>query len=257
MDALTLLTTGFNGWLAKRTGPSEGSSVTQGLRLDVFASSMRVTKPIAGVLKELAGGAKKPTSTDPGQVITDLVTTGLVGRADPGECRITELGTRVLARWTDLGVADKEPISELPRQVVLVDCGIAAGIAVYVDAYRCWREMLGLSPAADWFKDPLAIYMVSYLNADENGFNPWKTIVANRAKLVGIDPADWDAWADATPQPSGWNKTRGRKLIDAAKGFAARYAGRVTFCMALEARRLASDGIDVSTAISGWEVPHA
>lgn len=257
MNALTLLTTGFEAWLEERTGPSRGSTVTQGLRLDVFTTSMRDTKPISADLHQLADGAQVPAASDVTQRITDLIPTALVERTKPGECRLTEFGTRVLADWTVLGVDNDQPIAELARQVVLVDRGIAAREEVYVDAYRCWSQMLSLGAAIDWFNDPLALYMVSYLNADEDGFNPWKTIVANQAVLVGIDAADWDAWADATPKPSGWQKSHGRKLLDAAQSLAARFVGRVTFCMALEAHRLASSGVDVATAIADWEVPHA
>lgn len=254
MDALTLITAGFESWLEKRTS---GSTVTQGLRLDVFTTSMRDTKPIAANLRQLVSGAQAPSSTDVAQRITDLTTPALVERTAPGQCRITDLGRRVLDAWRDLRVDNDDSVGELVRQVALVDHGIGAGTAVYVDAYRCWQEMLTLHPASEWFEDPLALYMVSYLNADEDGYNPWKAIAANRAALVGISDVAWNNWADNTTQPQGWAKTMGRKLIDPAQSAARRFAGRVTFCMALEARRLAVAGVDVPTAISGWEVPLA
>lgn len=95
MDALTVLT-GLSSWLVERTGPNETSRLSQGIRLDVFATSMRVTKQIPGNLKVLAAGGTL-TGGDVAQRITDLVPTGLVERSDTS-CVITDLGRRIAAQ---------------------------------------------------------------------------------------------------------------------------------------------------------------
>lgn len=180
MDAITLLTSAFDSWLVERTGPNENSRTTQGVKLDVFATSMRDSKPIAANLRELADGAATVTAPDVNQRITDLVGTGLVMRADGG-CAITPVGRTVLERWRRLGVDTDATADELIRQTVLVDTGIRQGINAYVGARDFWAECVELHPAASWFSNADALYMVSYLNyTDSAGYNPWRLIQAAR-----------------------------------------------------------------------------
>lgn len=257
MDALTLLTTSFSGWLVNRTGPNEGSRTRQGVKLDVFATSMRDSKPIAANLAELeVGGAI--THTDPGQRITDLAGTGLVERDGGGGCTPTTFGAIVLNRWRELGVDDGDTQNELIRQTVLVDEGIMQGPAVYREARQFWGELVRIHPAEDWFANTEALYMVSYLNyEDDQGYNPWVVIRAAGANLLATTSVQWETWAAATSTPVGWTKTCGEKLLAAVRQAATRYVGRVNFCMALDVRRRALEGVDVAASISHWSVPHA
>jgi hypothetical protein len=257
MDAITLLTTAFDSWLVERTGPNENSRTTQGVKLDVFATSMRDSKPIAANLRELAEGATTVTAPDVNQRITDLVGTSLVTRTDGG-CSLTPLGRSVLERWRSLEVDTDATADELIRQTVLVDAGIRHGAHAYVAARDFWNECIELHPATSWFSNADAMYMVSYLNhTDSAGYNPWRVIQALRADVALVTGADWDTWAASTATPPGWSKTAGEKLVAAARSAASRYVGRVNFCMALEARRTALAGEDVTAAISEWNVPHA
>lgn len=255
MDALTVLT-GLSSWLIERTGPNENSRLQQGIKLDVFATSMRVTKQIPGNLKALATG-NPLTGSDVAQRITDLVPTGLVERSGTS-CVITGLGRTVLSRWETLGVDNEDAKKELVRQAVLVDEGIRSGAPVYVGARDFWSELVTLHPAEQWFANPLALYLVSYLNTpDSKGYNPWAVIRAGGANMVDVTEAQWDAWATTTGTPSGWTKSAGVKLLDTAKSAATRYVGRVNFCMALEARRQALLGESIPVIAASWIVPHA
>lgn len=257
MDAIALFTGAFAQWLVERTGPNEGSRTRQGVKLDVFATSMRDSKVIAGNLAELDHGAATVTAPDVDQRITDLAGTALVARTDTG-CAITPFGRAVLTRWQALGVATDQTDDELVRQTVLVDEGIRSGIPLYTKARDFWSQCVEVHSASAWFGNTDAIYMVSYLNqADGAGYNPWFVIRATDASVVDVSASDWDAWAVNTPQPPGWSKTTGEKLVAAVRNAATRYVGRVNFCMALEARRLALAGIDVGASISDWIVPHA
>lgn len=257
MHAITLFTDAFTRWLIERTGPNEGSSTRQGVKLDVFATSMRDSKVIAANLRELDQGATTVTAPDVNQRITDLTATALVARTTGG-CEITEFGRQVLRRWEALGVDTGMTDDELIRQTALVDEGIRCGTPIYVNARDFWTECIDLHPALDWFGNTDALYMASYLNhIDRAGYNPWVVIRATGANLVQVTPADWDAWAATTPTPTGWTKSTGEKLVAAVRNAATRYVGRVNFCMALEARRLALAGEDLETAISTWVVPHA
>lgn len=257
MDAIKLLTSAFDRWLVERTGPNENSRTTQGVKLDVFATSMRDSKPIAANLSELAQGAATVTAPDVNQRITDLVGTGLVARTDGG-CSLTQLGRSVFERWHSLGVDTDATADELIRQTVLVDAGIRHGAHAYVSAREFWNECIELHPATSWFSNADAMYMVSYLNhTDSAGYNPWRLIQALRADVAQVTGADWDTWAASTTTPPGWSKAAGEKLVAAVRSAASRYVGRVNFCMALEARRVALTGGDVTAAISDWNVPHA
>lgn len=257
MDAITLFTEAFTTWLVERTGPNEGSSTRQGVKLDVFATSMRDSKVIAANLQELDQGAATVTAPDVNQRITDLTATSLVTRT-PGGCAITDFGRQVLRRWEALGVDTSTTDDELIRQTALVDEGIRRGVPIYVNARDFWAECADLHPAVDWFGNTDALYMASYLNhADSAGYNAWLVIRATGANLVQVTPAHWDAWATTTPKPTGWTKFTGEKLVAAVRSAASRYVGRVNFCMALEARRLALAGEDLEASISTWVVPHA
>lgn len=218
---------------------------------------MRSSKFIVPNLQELAQGATTVTAPDVAQRGADLAATGLITKSGAA-CAITPFGSAVLARWGELGVDNDSTDGELIRQTVLVDAGIRRGIAVYVNARDFWAECVELHSATEWFANTDALYMVSYLNhADSAGFNPWTVIRATQSNVVEVTAADWDAWAATTDTPSGWTKTTGEKLVAAVRNAATRYVGRVNFCMALEARRLALAGEDVTAAISTWTVPHA
>lgn len=257
MDGLTVLTQGFSDWLVARTGPAASSPTRQGVKLDAFGTSMRDTKPVAANLAEVeAGGAV--THTDPTQRITDLAGTGLVERDGVGGCTLTALGRAVLEEWRRLGVADADTGNELVRQTVLVDRGIALHPNGYGPAWTFWNELVQVHAPEDWFANPQALYMVSYLNYEDNqGYNPWTVIRAVGGSLLATTNAQWDAWAAATTTPSGWSRTCGEKLLAAVRQAATRYVGRVNFCMALEARRRAVTGLDVAASIKTWSVPHA
>lgn len=258
MDALTLLTASFDAWLLERTGPTASSPTRQGVRLDVFATSMRDSKVISANLHQLSDGATTVNATDVSQRITDLAATALVDRLDGGGCSLSAFGQATLGRWVALGVDDDTTANELIRQVVLVDEGISRSIPVYVNAQRFWGELVQLQPAEEWFGNTDALYMVSYLNhADSRGYNPWSLIKAASADLVAVSAADWDTWAGTTAVPPTWTKSVGAKLVTAVRGAAARYVGRLTFCMALEARRRALAGAAIGETIGSWEIPHA
>ncbi|MCP9837279.1 hypothetical protein KBY84_07195 [Cyanobium sp. N.Huapi 1H5] len=255
MDALKVLN-GFSSWLVERTGPNENSPTRQGIKLDVFATSMRVTKQIPANLEILAVGGSL-TGGDVVQRLTDLAGTGLVERVNASYI-ITDMGRAVLGRWQALNVSDEDPAKELVRQAVLVDEGIRGGPPVYRAARDFWKNLVEIHPAEQWFANPLALYLVSYLNfTDGRGYNPWTVIQLSGASVVDITDAQWEAWADSTGTPLGWTRTTGMKMLQAARGAATRYVGRVNFCMALEARRRVLRGELVSAVALNWIVPHA
>ena len=257
MDALKLLTRDFDGWLRDRTSHQKGARISQGVKLDVFATSMRDSKPITAHLRQIEG-AGTVIHSDPTQRITDLNATGLVERTTPAQGRLTQFGTHVLAEWEHLGVDNERPECELARQVVLIDGGITFRQPNYLDAYSFWQEMLDLHPATAWFRAPIALYMVSYLNASAQGFTPWRTLHASGADVTGVSESAWQGWASGVKcVPVGWSKHPRHTLFDAASAAAKRYVGRVTFCMGLEARRLADPGVDLASELSTWMVPYA
>ena len=227
------------------------------MKLDVFTTSMRDSKQIAEHLRELREGALTVRHDDPNQRIADLNAAGLVHRTAPGQGELTDLGRVVLSGWETLGVDNGDSEDELARQVVLADAGIVAQDPKYLDAYRFWQEMLDRHPSGEWFEEPMALYMASYLNATEGGFNPWKAICLADAAIVGISQEEWISWAASTTKPQGWSKTVGEKLVNQAVDAARRYTGRVTFCMALQARLLAIEGADLRSVMSQWKIPHA
>jgi hypothetical protein len=189
----------------------------------------------------------------------DLAAAGLAEKTGTNTY-ITALGSAVLERWEQLGVADDLSEHELVRNVVLADEGLRRGIALYTRARVFWAELAELRAAEDWFDKPFALYMASYLNweDDTTGYNPWRVLRAANADPLTPDLAGWQAWGAAHGvTPAGWPRTRAEKFVSTVEGYATRYVGRVSFCMALEARRRALLGHDLFTSIAQWKVPVA
>ena len=257
MDALHALTSAFDDWLTVRTGAATNSPVKLGARLDPYGTSMRVTKQVSADLQNLRAGTPL-TVVDVTQRTADLAAADLAEKTG-ASTYITALGSAVLERWEQLGVADDLSEHELVRNVVLADEGLRRGVALYTRARVFWAELVALRPAEDWFSNPFALYMASYLNWEDeaSGYNPWRVLLAAKADPLTPDLAGWQDWASHTVTPAGWPRTRGEKFVSTVEGYATRYVGRVSFCMALEARRRALIGGDLSTSIAPWKVPVA
>lgn len=257
MNMLQAVTSAFDDWLAARTGAATNSRVRLGARLDPYGTSMRVTKQVSADLQNLRAGAPL-TVGDVTQRAADLGTAGLVKKTG-AHTYITAFGRAVLERWEQLEVADDVSEHELVRNVVLADEGLRRGVALYTRARVFWAELTELRAAEEWFGNPFALYMASYLNWDDEatGYNPWRVLRAVKADPLMPDLAGWNEWAKHTVKPAGWTRTRGEKFVSTVEGYATRYAGRVSFCMGLEARRRALLGEDLSTSISQWKVPVA
>lgn len=257
MNALQALTSAFDTWIVARTGTATNSPVKLGARLDPYGTSMRVTKQVSADLQNLRAGMPL-TVNDVTQRTADLGAADLAEKTG-GNTYITAFGTAVLERWEQLGVADDLSEHELVRNVILADEGLRRGIALYSRARVFWAELVELRPAEEWFANPFALYMASYLNWEDEstGYNPWHVLRAVKADPLAPDLAGWQAWASTTVQPTGWPRTRGAKFVSTVEGYASRYAGRVSFCMGLEARRRALLGEDLATSISQWKVPVA
>lgn len=257
MDALQAVTSAFDDWLVVRTGAATNSPVKLGARLDPYGTSMRVTKQVSADLQNLRAGTPL-TVGDVTQRTADLAAADLAEKSG-ANTYITALGSAVLERWEQLGVADDVSEHELVRNVVLADEGLRRGIALYTRARVFWAELVELRPAEDWFDNPFPLYMVSYLNWEDgaSGYNPWRVVRAANADPLAPGLAGWQQWAAHTVTPTGWPRTRGEKFVSTVEGYATRYVGRVSFCMALEARRRALLGDDLSTSIAPWKVPVA
>jgi len=257
MDALKALSSAFDDWLTVRTGAAPNSAVRLGARLDPYGTSMRVTKQVSADLQSLRAGTPL-TVADVTQRTSDLAAAGLVEKSGENTY-ITAFGTAVLERWEQLGVADDSSEHEIVRNVVLADEGLQRGIALYSRARVFWAELVEVRSAEDWFNNPFALYLASYLNWEDEstGYNPWRVLRAVKADPLKPDLAGWKEWADNTDTPPGWPRTRGEKFISTVEGYATRYAGRISFCMGLEARRCALLGYDLSTSVAQWKVPVA
>lgn len=221
---------GFRDWLLSVTGVAR---ISQGQRLDPFATSMRVFKQASGWLLAIERGEQPEARGGGGrqQNVTDLQSAELVVR-DGGTVMLTPLGGAVLARWRDCGITTDEDQHELARCVAVVGLAIRLGISGYVKMVEFWRELRELTDVDQLLGSPHAMYMASYLNQEVGGYNPWPVLRANATDFVN-EAADWEAIKAAYPGQRNVTDAV-EKLKERVVGLETRATGRIAFCRAME-----------------------
>lgn len=239
---------GFQDWLLRVAG---GNRVPQGRRLDPFATSMRVFKFETPKLQEVRQSENLTTGNDPGQNIVDLKAAGLVDRVGDG-VKLTRLGTQVLDKWIHYGVGNESDDDELPRCLIVVIEGLRLALPEYRTFVAFWNEIRKQYTADSLLASPSSLYLISYLNQEHNGFNPWKVLIAANPNGVLNQAIDWaDLKANTpniSPQVSDAIDNLKRRVDDAA----TRATGRLAFCRALELATSAPDLARVS--LSAWHL---
>ncbi len=217
----------FRTWLSNLTA---GPRIPPGTRLDPFVSSLRRSGGVSTKLERIEAG-ERPDG-DSTQAIADLSQMGLVARNTVGEVEITELGRSVLSQWRSLNIANNSLEAEVARCLILVRLAVALRVDLYIDMYEFWREVRAQYNAENLFRNPHGLYLLSYLNQEIEGFNPWTVIRATRVNVPDHAELDWASLSGAPALADLGQATDelARRITDSAN----RPMGRLAFCQAME-----------------------
>jgi hypothetical protein len=213
---------------------------------------MRVFKRVSSRLDQIEVTGS-PGGNDPSQNITDLAQGGLVERTGAEQARLTVFGQTVLAEWHRLDVANEVDEDDLPRCLVVVQEAMNFSLEFYARMRAFWAELRKLYDADDLLGSPEALYVVSYLNQEVGGYNPWRSIRANHLNggVVG-EPPDWTRIESQIPNPDGPVHQAIEALSDRIGAAATRATGRISFCRAMELAALEPD--DARQALERWGI---
>lgn len=263
---------GFRDWIKTLT---RGDRISQGQPLDPFSTSMRVFKYSNSWIGAINtnGYLSDRDSGDKSQSITDLQKAQLV-RAESVEGQqneeqieingqavnikrvsLTQLGENTLRDWQNHDLMNNNDDDELPRCLVLIQHAFALHNQYYIDMINFWCDIRKIFPIDDVLSNPVALYLMSYLNETINGFNPWAVIKATSEGQLDRQIIDWDQLRsqillldpDDHDLSSGIDKLKHR--IDDAS---TRSTGRVNFCRALEL--FCSEPNEASVSLNRWRL---
>lgn len=242
----------FEAWLVRIAG---GERISQGQRLDPFATSMRRFTPVAPWLEQVSRGEQLPQrGGGGGQAAVDLRSAGLV-TTDGRVVALSDLGRECLAGWRAAGVADTDDAGELVRSTITVIAGVRLGVPTYLEMLGFWRQLRSRYPADDLFLAPAWLYLVSYLNREAGGYSPWRAIAAQPPAELGDFETEWEGLLDGIRDAVAL-EAAGR-LKERVVDFGTRPFGRVVFCMAMESYVLGEIGAfaELSERLASWRLP--
>ena len=217
----------YKVWMSERLS---GARIHPGTRLDPFSTSMRNSKQISGWLKLIENGEPlEARGGSGGQNVTDLRSAGFL--TDDGDA-LSLFGQSVLDQWRNQGVDDDSEEHEIKRSLVMVGEGAVNGVRLYQDALVFWKEIRRVFDFKDIVINKEALYLLSFLNKDINGFNPWHII-----RDLGLSfsaSGNIDQLQQSTLLSGADEKNNVRKLEKWLTGFSTRATPRQCFCLAIE-----------------------
>ncbi|MGH9160230.1 MAG: hypothetical protein ACRD2X_09630 [Vicinamibacteraceae bacterium] len=242
----------FRDWLRTIAG---GAQVSQGQRLDPFVQSMRNFKEAPEWLAMVEAGETLPARGGSGhQAETDLTGAGLTA-GDRSNLTLTDLGRAALSAWRSAGVDDSDGAHELSRCVALIERAVALGVTRYLAMLHFWRELRASTDIDDLLASAEVLYLASYLNRSESGYNPWQVLSALETDLRSVAPVNWAALSTEVARGDTDVDQALSKLQEAVSNWASRGDPRITFCMAMELHELSREDMAlVDGALDRWEV---
>ncbi|HEV2174116.1 MAG TPA: hypothetical protein VGR71_11135 [Nitrospira sp.] len=227
----------FREWLL---GIGSGGQISQGQRLDPFATSMR---NFAHAAEWMALARERKSLPERGgsgvQAATDLRSARLLSQDDS----LTALGQRSLDRWEQQGVADSSTDHELLRCAVIVTEAIAVQEPAYLEMLAFWRQVREAFEATKVLEDRALLFFPSYLNQGVNGYNPWEIIARMRLSMAGATPDSLVECAQNGPDPNKDVMAAAENIQRRIVDWSTRAEGRRTFCSAMELYVLAQQGV--------------
>lgn len=234
----------FRRWLEEVAGSTR---VAQGVPLDPFETSMRnfyVQGGVATWLSQVREGSEPPErgGGSRGQAQTDLRKARLM---DSERIALTPLGRMVLETWETSELDNAARGLELPRCLALVQSALRLQIPLYCKMYAFWGEVRSVYAPLLVLKSTEALYALSYLNQEVNGFNPWAVLKESsdfglpNVTLIG-------ELANTLPGATTTTRAAVERLTTRIQDFSTRGAGRQTYCLAMELVNVADQDIDAA-----------
>jgi hypothetical protein len=129
------------------------------------------------------------------------------------------------------------------------------GVSTYLEMLRFWRELRGRYDSDELLGNPAFLHLVSYLNRDAAGYNPWRAIAAQPPAPIGDAHAAWAGFAGGLRLPGAATAADDlwRRVDDGER----RPFGRVNFCAAMELYLLGDAGKfnDIRSRLETWRIP--
>jgi hypothetical protein len=231
-------------WLLAVAG---GGKVATGQKLDPFGSSWRTlsTQAKDWLVTIKAGESISGKRRNP-QAFTDLGDAGLVDRT---ENALTPFGEAVLEHWQDL---PEEWAFELPLALALLQEGVARDADDFRGMLGFWWDVRRVFDEEELFGDEgqETLMLLSYLNQEVAGFNPWVSIREEGEAALQFPWAEMHRRDYDTPAAEGaLSKLKG--ALDPSR----RAKPRVVFCRAMSLMFENRDG-RTERYLKGLELPH-
>lgn len=160
---------------------SPNARFNKGQALDPFETSLRVTKRYTENLIQIESG-----QTIKGQKYTDLTKARILNRVEGGY-EISALGKSVLSKWRELGIDNDSDDDEFYRMLILICEAKKLHDPLYSEMIGFWKEIKKAGSSIQFITNPSSLYLISVLNQEINGFNPWRHIADNGLK---VDPVN-------------------------------------------------------------------
>ena len=219
---------GFENWITTKLSPH---AISQGARLDPFATSMRDFKAASNYLVSITDDGKLPPRGGNGaQVRTDLSAADIVTSGNT-PLELTTFGKAVFKEWKRVGVLNSLPTDELTRCVIVMKIGINQKLPLYTQIYKFWLEIMDTGVSFEnVIQNPTFLYLVSFLNSDVSGFNPWLIAQKSDLEIHAASLTDINAIKSRYPLQEELLD----KLTTRVQSWASRSGGRKTFCAAIQ-----------------------
>ena len=219
--------------------------ISQGQRLDPFDTSNRNFKTASDNLRLASTKSPLPKEGDGrNQVRTDLAKALLVNKVgDSDGVELTEFGRSVLTKWEEVDVASDNEKHELLRCIIVMHLGLVNSIDFYCAMETFWSEIMASIPFADAIKNSEFLYLVSYLNLEVDGFNPWAVIRNSKLEIKNTTIDEIIGLKECYVRPPS-EKTEFdelvNKLVKRVNRTETRPNSRKVFCTAMQLLKLSS-----------------
>ena len=232
----------FKNWLI---GTSQGNIKQE--RLDPFATSLRVFYNAHDRMQKQSKGQSMGVS-DVTQFKSDLQAAELFNKATDN---LSTLGVKVLKEWDSYGITPSDEDYEIHRCLIVISNGLYSGSSLYKNFVKFWKVIRTHFSFNHLIANPEYLYLISYLNKDLNGYNPFNAMTG--LKMTDTDlvsPLNWTTIKNHYANDAQL-VTAVDKYSNAIQGWVTRKKGRISFCTALE---ILTNRASAETIINGLSI---
>lgn len=201
---------------------------TREVKLDPFATSMRNFDDVSPNLKAIVNGQDIAVN-DTQQRLADLKSAGIVATDNTS---LTHLGMATYSGWEANDVDSGDLKDEFARLLILVIEAQRIADTRYTGFFDYWKDLRANFDPIDLIDNWDALYTLSYLDVERDGFRPGDAFRTSKAQ-----PKEIQCNIIEFAKASGASKQAlygAEKVSNAIAGKVPRGRYRASFCMALE-----------------------